>query len=202
MGSVMATGGAGALTEADLMSLEQYARNRKACRAGVIRHKRDRTVHIGPGMTWIFEDRRTIQYQVQEMLRIERIFEPSGIRGELEAYNPLIPDGSNWKATMMIEYPDPQERQAALARLRGIEDCCFVEIDGCGRVTAIADEDLERENAEKTSAVHWLRFELTSAMKASVISGAGVTAATDHPAYRHSTRLAAATVRALSLDFD
>ena len=194
--------GRGALTEADLMGLEQYARDRAAFRADVIRHKRARTVRVGPDMTWIFEDRRTIQYQLQEMLRIERIFEPSGIRAELDTYNPLIPDGSNWKVTMMIEYPDPVERQAALARLRGIEDRCYVEVAGCRRVVAIADEDLARENAEKTSAVHWLRFELTPAMKDAIRAGVPVSIGTDHPAYRHSTRLPAETLRALSLDLD
>jgi len=190
----------GALTEADLMGLEQYARQREAFRASVMEHKRTRTVPIGPNMTWVFEDRLTIQYQVQEMLRVERIFEPRGIQEELAAYNPLIPDGSNWKATMMIEYPDPQERQAALARLRGIEDRCYVEVAGLGRVMAIADEDLERENEQKTSAVHWLRFELTPAMRDAIRGGAAVTIGTDHPACRHAVPLPVATVRALSRD--
>ncbi len=188
------------LTETDLMSLEQYAKNREAFRASVIGHKRARTVPVGPNMTWVFEDRLTIQYQVQEMLRIERIFEPNGIREELDAYNPLIPDGGNWKVTMMIEYPDPRERQAALARLRGVEDLCYVEIAGLGRARAIADEDLARENDEKTSAVHWLRFELTPAMRDAIRAGAAVTVGTDHPAYRHSTRLPMETIGALSQD--
>jgi len=192
--------GSGALSEADLMSLEQYARQREEFRAGVIRHKHARTVRVGPNMTWIFEDRLTIRYQVQEMLRIERIFEPHGIRAELDAYNPLIPDGGNWKATMMIEYPDPAERQAALARLRGIEDHCYVDVEGCGRAVAIADEDVVRENDDKTSAVHWLRFELTAAMRAAIRAGATVTAGTDHSAYQHSTRLDAQTVGALGRD--
>jgi len=192
--------GTGALTEADLMGLEQYAKGREAFRADVIRHKRARTVRVGPDMTWIFEDRKTIQYQVQEMLRIERIFEPQGIREELEAYNPLIPDGSNWKVTMMIEYPDPVQRQASLARMRGIEDRCYVEVEACGRAVAIADEDLARGNAEKTSAVHWLRFDLTPAMKDAIRAGVRVSIGTDHPAYRHSTQLPAETLRALSLD--
>jgi hypothetical protein len=194
--------GRGALTEADLMGLEQYAKGREAFRADVIRHKRARTVRVGPNMTWIFEDRKTIRYQVQEMLRIERIFEPQGIREELDTYNPLIPDGSNWKVTMMIEYPDPVERQAALTRMRGIEDRCYVEVVGCGRVVAIADEDRARENAEKTSAVHWLRFELTPAMKDAIRAGVLVSVGADHPAYRHSTPLPAETLRALSLDLD
>jgi hypothetical protein len=190
----------GALAASDLMSLEQYARERDGFRARVIAHKRARTAAIGPNMTWVFEDRLTIQYQVQEMLRIERIFEPDGIREELDAYNPLIPDGGNWKATMMIEYPDPQERALALARLRGVEDRCYVEAAGCGRVFAIADEDLERENADKTSAVHWLRFELPAAMQAAVRGGAPVVAGVDHPGYRHRLQLPAASVAALARD--
>ena len=194
--------GMGALAEGDLMSLERYAREREAFRARVIAHKRARTVAIGPNMTWVFEDRLTIQYQVQEMLRIERIFEPRGIREELDAYNPLIPDGGNWKATMMIEYPDARERALALARLRGVEDQCFVELAGHGRVRAIADEDLARENAEKTSAVHWLRFELTPAQREAVRRGAAITAGCDHPDYRHSTVLPVESVRALTRDLD
>lgn len=190
----------GALSEADLMSLEQYARDRQAFRASVIAHKHARTVPVGPNMTWVFEDRLTIQYQIQEMLRIERIFEPGGIREELDAYNPLIPDGSNWKATMMIEYPDPHERGVALARLRGVEHQCYVAIQGCGRAVGIADEDLLRGNDEKTSAVHWLRFELTPAMRAAVNAGAAVTVGTDHPAYRHETQLSAESTRALGRD--
>lgn len=189
-----------ALAASDLMGLEQYARERDAFRASVIAHKRHRTVAIGPNMTWVFEDRLTIQYQVQEMLRIERIFEPAGIAGELAAYNPLIPDGGNWKATMMIEYPDPRERAVALAQLRGVEDCCFVEAAGCGRVMAIADEDLERENAEKTSAVHWLRFELPASLQDAVRAGAPVAAGVEHPAYRHRAPLPVATVESLARD--
>lgn len=190
----------GALDEADLMSLEQYAENREAFRSSVIAHKRARTVPVGPNMTWVFEDRLTIQYQVQEMLRIERIFEPRGIREELDTYNPLIPDGGNWKATLMIEYPDPSERGVALAHLRGVEDRCYVEVAGAGRVRAIADEDLERENEEKTSAVHWLRFELTLAMREAIHKGAAITVGTDHPAYRHATLLPADSASALARD--
>lgn len=190
----------GALDEADLMSLEQYAENREAFRSSVIAHKRARTVPVGPNMTWVFEDRLTIQYQVQEMLRIERIFEPRGIREELDTYNPLIPDGGNWKATLMIEYPDPSERGVALAYLRGVEDRCYVEVAGAGRVRAIADEDLERENEEKTSAVHWLRFELTLAMREAIHKGAAITVGTDHPAYRHATLLPADSASALARD--
>lgn len=194
--------GTGALNEADLMSLEQYAKSREAFRASVIAHKRARSVPVGPNMTWVFEDRLTIQYQVQEMLRIERIFEPRGIREELDAYNPLIPDGGNWKATMMIEYPDPLERGVALARLRGVEDHCYVEVTGAGRVRAIADEDLKRENDEKTSAVHWLRFELTPVMREAIHRGAVITVGTEHPAYQHATQLPAESARALGRDFD
>jgi len=190
------------LDAADLMSLERYARERDGFRASVIEHKRARTVAVGPNMTWIFEDRLTVQYQVQEMLRIERIFEPAGIREELDAYNPLIPDGGNWKATMMIEYPDPEERHRALGQLRGIEDLCYVEVEGCPRVRAIADEDLERENETKTSAVHWLRFELPAAARDAIRRGAPVTAGTDHPHYRHANRLSAATLESLRKDLD
>ncbi len=186
----------------DLMGLEHYARERDAFRARVIAHKRARTVAIGPNMTWVFEDRLTIQYQVQEMLRIERIFEPAGIREELNSYNPLIPDGGNWKATMMIEYPDPGERATALAALREIENLCFIEAEGFRRIVAIADEDLERANEEKTSAVHWLRFEFPGDLRDAIRRGAAVTAGTDHPNYRHVTRLAKATLESLVRDLD
>ena len=194
--------GARELAAGDLMSLERYARERDEFRASVIEHKRARTVAIGPHMTWIFEDRLTIQYQVQEMLRIERIFEAAGIRDELDAYNPLIPDGGNWKATMLIEYPDPAEREVALMTLRGIEDLCYVEVEGYARVTAIADEDLERANETKTSAVHWLRFELPAAVREAIRRGAPVTAGADHPQYQHSQRLSTATVESLGKDLD
>lgn len=192
--------GARELSASDLMSLERYSLERDGFRASVIEHKRARTVAVGPHVTWIFEDRLTVQYQVQEMLRIERIFEAAGIREELDAYNPLIPDGGNWKATMMIEYPDPREREVALVTLRGIEDLCYVEVEGHARVIAIADEDLERANEIKTSAVHWLRFELPVAVRKAVRRGAPVTAGTDHPQYRHSQRLSAATVESLGKD--
>ena len=170
----------------DLMSLEEYARRRAEFRPTVLAHKRDRTVQCGPNATWSFEDRLTVQYQVQEMLRIERIFESAGIADELAAYNPLVPDGSNWKATLLIEYPDETERRAALARLRGIEDRCWVQVAGHERVLAIADEDLERENDEKTSAVHFLRFELTPAMVEAAKAGAAVSIGMDHDAYRNA----------------
>jgi hypothetical protein len=169
-----------------LLSLEVYARERNAYRSRVIAHKKLRTVHAGENVTLIFEDETTIRYQVQEMLRIERIFEEAGIRGELEAYNPLIPDGSNWKATMLIEYPDAEERRRRLAELRGIEDRTWVEVAGCARVYAIADEDLERENEEKTSAVHFVRFELDGKMRQALKQGAGLSVGVDHPNYRAS----------------
>jgi hypothetical protein len=170
----------------DLFSLEQYARQRPEFRPRVIAHKRDRTLQCGPNATWCFEDRLTVQYQVQEMLRIERIFEAEGIADELGAYNPLIPDGSNWKVTLLIEFPDVDERRTALARLKGIEDRCWVRVAGHERVFAVADEDLERENEQKTSAVHFLRFELTPAMVADAKGGAAVSIGMDHEAYGHA----------------
>ena len=178
-----------------LLSLAAYARERGAIRARVIDHKKQRTVHLGENLTLIFEDEQTIRYQVQEMLRIERIFEEGGIRGELEAYNPLIPDGGNWKATMMIEYLEPEERRRRLAELKGIAERVWVEVAGCSRVHAIADEDLERENADKTSSVHFLRFELDARMRVALKRGAGLAIGVDHPAYRASLE-AAAPVRA------
>lgn len=165
------------------MPLEAYAKVRPEFRAKVMAHKKDRALHLGGNVTLIFEDELTIRYQVQEMLRAERIFEDDGINDELEAYNPLIPDGSNWKATMMIEYPDENERRAWLARLIGIEDKVWVQVAGGDRVYAIADEDLERENAEKTSSVHFMRFELSSAMVAALRGGASLAAGVDHPNY-------------------
>jgi len=172
------------LSASDLMPLEQYARERAAFRARVLAHKASRHVALGPNATWCFEDRLTVQYQVQEMLRAERIFEPQGIADELNAYNPLIPDGSNWKVTLLIEFPQPEERTAALARLKGIEDRCWIEVEGQPRVFAIADEDLERENDEKTSAVHFLRFELDAAMRAELRRGTALKIGVDHPAYQ------------------
>ena len=170
----------------DLFSLEQYAKQRPEFRPKVIAHKRNRTLQCGPNATWCFEDRLTVQYQVQEMLRIERIFEAEGIADELAAYNPLIPDGSNWKATLLIEFPDAAERRMALARMKGIEDRCWVQVAGHARVFAIADEDLERENDEKTSSVHFLRFELAPAMVAAAKGGAAISIGMDHDAYRHA----------------
>jgi hypothetical protein len=166
------------------MTLEAYARARNDFRARVIAHKKNRTVYLGEHVTLIFEDELTMRYQVQEMLRVERIFEETGIQSELDAYNPLIPDGSNWKATMQIEYPDVSERERMLAKLIGIEDKVWVMVNGHARVYAIADEDLERENADKTAAVHFLRFELNAAMVASLKGGVELSMGVDHPQYR------------------
>jgi Protein of unknown function (DUF3501) len=199
MSDAATTPATGRLRPSDLMSLEQYARARPEFRSRVIEHKRHRTVAVGPHSTWCFEDRLTVQYQVQEMLRAERIFEADGIQDELDAYNPLIPDGSNLKATLLIEYPDAGERQDALKRLKGIEDRCYVAV-GDARAYAIADEDLERENEEKTSAVHFLRFELPPEARRWFRDGAPVTVGVDHPAYTHAVRLAPDAHAALSAD--
>jgi hypothetical protein len=172
------------LNVGDLYSLEEYARQRDAFRARVIEHKRHRRLALGGHLMLCFEDRLTMQYQVQEMLRAERIFEEDGIRAELEAYNPLIPDGSNWKATLLIEYPDAAERRVALERLVGVEHRVWVQVDGFPPVTAIADEDLERSTDAKTSSVHFLRFELTAQMVRALHNGAGIGAGVDHPACR------------------
>jgi hypothetical protein len=174
------------LSPEDLYSLERYARERPAMRATVLEHKRDRQIPVGPNATWLFEDRMTVQYQVQEMLRAERIFEPEGIADELAAYNPLIPDGHNWKVTLLIEFPEVIERQRELAKLKGVEDRCWVQVGGQARVFAIADEDLERENDEKTSSVHFLRFELTQEMIAALRSGKSLGLGIDHEHYRHA----------------
>ena len=171
------------LTPDSLMTLETYAKARPEFRARVIAHKKNRTVQLGDHVTLIFEDELTVRYQVQEMLRIEKIFEEAGIVGELESYNPLIPDGSNFKATMLIQYTSVPERQRALALLKGIERRMFVEVEGQSRVYAIADEDLERENEEKTAAVHFLRFEVTPLMAAALKSGAQIKIGCDHPQY-------------------
>ena len=190
------------LAATDLMPLEQYARERPAFRTRVMRHKGERQLAVGPNATWCFEDRLTVQYQVQEMLRTERIFETPAIADELGAYNPLIPDGSNWKVTLLIEFVQPAERARALARLKGIEDRCWVEVAGHPRVLAIADEDLERENEEKTSAVHFLRFELNPGMIASLRAAAALAAGIDHEHYRHAVpEVPASTRLALMADF-
>jgi Protein of unknown function (DUF3501) len=170
----------------DMLTLESYARERAAIRARMIDYRAARRLEVGPNCTWSFEDRETVRYQVQEMLRTERVFEVAGIEEELAAYNPLIPDGRNFKATLLIEYPDPAERAQRLAALRGMEGRCWVQVTGCERVYAIADEDLPRENEHKTSAVHFLRFELNDTMARACKSGAGIAAGVDHEAYRHS----------------
>lgn len=167
-----------------LMTLETYAKCRKEFREKVLAHKKHRKVFLGNHLTLIFEDELTIRYQIQEMLRAEKIFEESEILNELEAYNPLIPSGSNWKATMMLEYPDPDERRIALEGLKGVEDRVWVRVEGADRVFAIADEDLERENDTKTSSVHFLRFELTEAMKRVLGMGGELSIGVDHPNYR------------------
>lgn len=172
------------ITRDSLMSLEVYAKERPSFRAKVMEHKKNRKLHLGEHMTLIFEDELTIRYQVQEMLRIERIFEEEGIQDELSAYNPLIPDGSNWKATMMIEYPDVDERARMLAKLIGIEDRVWVRVRGHNPVYGIADEDLERETEEKTSSVHFLRFELTQEMIRSLKGGVSLAVGVDHPHYQ------------------
>jgi len=179
----------------NLLSLEHYARERNAFRAKVIEHKKHRTVRLGEHLTLLFEDELTLRYQVQEMLRVERIFEEDGIQQELDAYNPLVPDGSNWKATMLIEYPDAEERRRMLARLKGIERRVWAQVEGCGKLYAIADEDLERENEEKTSSVHFLRFELDGAMRTRLKQGAALAMGIDHPAYRATLDPVPAEVR-------
>jgi hypothetical protein len=179
-----------------LMTLEAYAKGRKDFRAKVLAHKKIRIVHLGEHVTLIFEDELTIRYQVQEMLRVEKIFEEEGIQDELDAYNPLIPDGRNFKATMLIEYEDVEERKAALARMKGIEDKVWVRAEGCARVYAIADEDLERENDTKTSSVHFLRFELTNEMAEALKYGVGLAIGVDHPAYTAALDPVPADIRA------
>ncbi|MDH5325022.1 MAG: DUF3501 family protein [Gammaproteobacteria bacterium] len=174
------------LTRASLLSLEEYAQQRSVFRQKVIDHKKNRQVPLGPHLTLYFEDQLTMQYQVQEMLRVERIFEAEGIAEELDVYNPLIPDGSNWKATMMLEYADVSQRQAALAQLVGVEEKVWVQVHGYDKVYALADEDLERSDANKTSAVHFMRFELTASMCAAAKQGAGLTMGVEHPDYTHT----------------
>jgi len=184
------------IAKESLMTLEAYAKQRNDFRARVMAHKQRRAVRLGEHVTLMFEDELTIRYQVQEMLRIERIFEERGIEDELSAYNPLIPDGTNLKATMMIEYPQAEERRQMLARLKGVEDRVWVQVDGCERVYAIADEDLERENEEKTSSVHFLRFELGDEMRKALKYGVALAIGVDHPEYRAALEPVPAEVRA------
>nr|WP_197703010.1 MULTISPECIES: DUF3501 family protein [Thiohalobacter] len=190
------------LTRDDLYSLEKYSEVRPEFRSKVLAHKKHRKVALGPNATLYFEDRLTMQYQIQEMLRAERIFEAEGIEDELAAYNPLIPDGSNWKATFMIEVSDPEERKQLLARLVGVEDKVWVRVGEHPAVYAIADEDLERETEEKTSSVHFLRFELTPEMVDAIRNGAGVSAGIDHPEFPHQVELPSAVARSLAADLD
>jgi len=190
----------GRITPESLMTLEAYSKYRKVHKTEVIAHRRLRSVQLGEHITLQFESETTIRYQIQEMLRIEKIFEEEGILQEIEAYAPLLPDGSNWKATMLLEYPDVNERKRELARLIGVEDRMFVEVEGHARVYAIADEDMDRENEEKTSAVHFVRFELTPAMCASVTAGAAVKLGCDHTNYPAHTTLSAETLSSLASD--
>jgi hypothetical protein len=188
------------LTIADLMKLEDYAEKRSAFRAEAIARKKHRTLHLGPHLTLLFEDRLLIQYQVQEMLRIERIFEKAAIQDELDAYNPLIPDGTNWKATCLIEYEDVEQRRQALAQLKGVEDRIWARIGEGEKVYAIADEDMDRSNDDKTSAVHFLRFELSALQLEAVKGGGSITFGVDHEHYRHAAEAIAETRQALARD--
>ncbi len=190
------------LTASELYSLEEYHRVRQEFRARVLAHKRNRQIALGPNATLYFEDRLTIQYQIQEMLRVERIFESEAIAEELEAYNPLIPDGANLKATLMIEYPDVGERRDALEKLSGVEDAVYTEVEGFERRFAIADEDLERSEPGKTSAVHFLRFELNADMISALRGGAALSFGSTHEAYRQSVVVDEAARKALLADFD
>ena len=190
----------GKITPDSLMSLEAYSKWRKQHQGEIIAHRKLRSVALGEHINLQFESETTIRYQIQEMLRIEKIFEEEGIAQEIDAYAPLVPDGGNWKATMMIEYPDANERRRELARLIGVEDRMFVEVEGHARVYAIADEDLERENEEKTSAVHFVRFELSPAMRAAVKAGAAVKLGCDHTNYPAHTNIGAETLASLAGD--
>ncbi len=190
------------LVRADLLNLEDYAARRADFRREVMAHKAARIVSVGPNMRLFFEDRLTIQYQIQEMLRTERIFEAAGIVEELDAYNPLIPDGTNWKATQMIEFPDENERRAALAKLVGIEGRTWVQVADHDRVYAIADEDLDRSTEDKTSSVHFLRFELAPVMIAAMKDGALLSIGVDHSHYAHAVTVPDRTRAALLRDLD
>lgn len=188
------------ITRESLMSLEAYAKARKDFRAKAMAHKRLRTVHIGEHVTLLFEDELTIRYQIQEVLRVEKTFEEAGIQDELDAYTPLVPDGRNFKATMMIEYIEEAERREALTKLKGIEDRTWIQVEGSNKVYAIADEDLERENETKTSAVHFLRFQLTEEMAAALKYGVSLSMGVDHPQYNFSTPVNNETRTALVAD--
>ena len=188
------------ITRDSLLTLEGYARIRKSSKMEAIAHRRLRSVRLGEHVTLQFEDEHTIKRQIQEMLRIEKIFEEAGIQDEIDAYNPLVPDGSNWKATMLIEYPDPHERKRELARLIGVEDRMFVEVEGHARVYAIADEDLERENDEKTSSVHFVRFEFSDAQRQAIRAGAAVKLGCDHTHYPAHVTIPAESLASLASD--
>ena len=188
------------ITPDSLMTLEAYAKYRKQHKPEVVAHRRLRSVALGEHINVQFEDERTVRYQIQEMLRIEKIFEEEGIQAEIDVYGPLVPDGSNWKATLLLEYPDVHERRRELARLIGVEDRMFVEVEGHARIYAIADEDLERENDEKTSSVHFLRFEFPPAAREAVRAGAGVKLGCDHPNYPAHVSIAAETLASLAGD--
>ncbi|MCF8169645.1 MAG: DUF3501 family protein [Methylotenera sp.] len=190
----------GNITADNLMGLEAYSKFRKTHKAQVLAHRQLRSVHLGDHITLQFESETTIRYQIQEMLRIEKIFEEEGIQQEIDAYAPLVPEGSNWKATMLIEYPDVNERKRELARLIGVEDRMFIEVEGHARVYAIADEDLERENDEKTSAVHFVRFEFSDATKAAIKAGAAVKLGCDHTNYPAHTQISAEALASLAGD--
>ena len=190
------------ITHTSLLSLEAYSTIRKSSQPAAIAHRRLRSVHLGEHITLQFEDEHTIRRQIQEMLHIEKIFDEEGIQSEIEAYAPLVPEGSNWKATMLIEYPDVHERKRELARLIGVEDRMFVEVEGHARVYAIADEDLDRSTDEKTSAVHFLRFEFSPAQRAAVRAGAVVKIGCDHTHYPAHAVIAAETLASLAGDLD
>ena len=190
------------LTIKDLYSLEQYSRIRESYRKEILAYKLERNLLVGNHVRFLFEDQKTIQYQIQEMLRVEKIFEQQGIQDELDTYNPLIPDGSNWKATMLIEYPEPEQRQKALSLLVGIEDLVWVKIDNGGKVFAIADEDLDRSTSEKTSSVHFLRFELTTKQAKNLDTSVPITIGIDHNNYRHQKDICKATKESIIKDLD
>jgi len=190
----------GKITAENLMTLEAYSKWRKAHKADIIAHRKQRTVMLGDHLNVQFESETTIRYQIQEMLRIEKIFEEEGIQDEIDAYAPLVPDGSNWKATMLLEYTDIHERKRELAKLINVEDRMFIEVEGHARVYAIADEDLDRETEDKTSSVHFLRWELTPAMRAAVLAGAGVKTGCDHTHYPVHLQIAPETLASLAGD--
>ena len=191
------------LTRQDLHSLEDYSAMRDEFRAQIIQHKKNRVLQVGPNVTMHFEDRLIMQYQIQEMLRAEKIFESEGIQEELDAYNPMIPDGSNWKVTFMIEFPNPEERAVQLTKLLGIEDVTYVQVSNFEKVHPISDEDLPRETEEKTSSVHFMRFELSQEMVSALKEGAALSVGIDHPEYQHSIEALSCSMRdSLIADLD